>query len=303
MKISILFSGLFVSLFLVSLSTVKKPSAKNAQKVLKGFCSYVPSGKALIFEDSVSVQGFYMSQTEITNMQYAEFLYDLKKNDKHKEYEIAQIDTAKWNTAFSWEMNKYSQYYHSHPAYRNFPVVNVSKEGAELFCAWLSEKYDSISGGELKLKFRLPTHEEWIYAAKGGLELSTYGWGGPYLRNSKGQSLANYTRIGAENVHYNLEKGEYEIVFTQHSGRTIATTLGDGGDVTAPAKSYWPNGYYLYNLNGNVSEMVADKNIIVGGDWRSPGYDIRNYSYKEYTGANPITGFRVVASYVDTEKK
>lgn len=302
MKKSLLILGTVFCTVLISFTTAKKPSAKQAKKVLDGFCSYIPSGSAKILDDSVSIQSFYMSQTEITNIQYQEFLYDLKKKGDLENYKAAMIDTAKWNTAFSWEMSKYSDYYHKHSAYRDYPVVNITKEGAELYCKWLSKKYDSISGGEMSLTFRLPTRKEWVYAAKGDLKVSPYGWGGPYLRNSKGMILANFTRIGAENVHFNEDEQKYEIKFIQSNGRVINTTMGDGADVTAPAQSYYPNGYGLYNMNGNVSEMVSDEDVIVGGDWRCPGYDIRNESAKKYTGANPITGFRVVASHVKKEK-
>jgi formylglycine-generating enzyme required for sulfatase activity len=76
---------------------------------------------------------------------------------------------------------------------------------------------------------------------------------------------------------------------------------GDFADITAPVKSYWPNGYGLYNVNGNVAEMIADKEIVAGGSWNDPGYDVRNESVKPYKGAARNVGFRIVATVVPAE--
>ena len=164
--------------------------------------------------------------------------------------------------------------------------MNISKEGAELYCQWLTEKYDSISGGELKLKFRIPTHAEWLRAANGSRIKSAYAWGGPYLINSKGLILANFVRFGAENITRNQETGIFEV-----TTNNLAYSYNDDSDVTSPSISYWPNEFGIYNLNGNVSEMISDKDVVVGGDWRSPGYDIRNDSQRSYLGASVLSGF------------
>ncbi len=282
------------SIALMSFISGKKPSAKTAKKQLDEFCAYVPSGQTLNEKDTVSVQGFYMSKGEVTNSQYKEFLMDLKRKGELDKLKIAEPDTTNWNTELKWNNQKYVDYYFSHPAYQNYPVVNVSKEGAELYCQWLTEKYDSISGGELKLKFRLPDHIEWLRAVRGNQMLNTYAWGGPYLRNSKGMILANFLNFGSENITKNQETGEFEI-----TTKGIGYTFADGADVTAPSLSYWPNDFGLYNMNGNVSEMISDKDLVVGGDWRSPGYDIRNESTRAYKGSSVTVGFRVIATYVE----
>lgn len=285
------------SIILMSFISGNKPSAKTAKKQLDEFCAYVPSGTTLDQKDTVSVQGFYMSQGEITNFQYLEFLADLRRKGELDKLKIAEPDTTNWTTELKWGNQKYVDYYFSHPAYRNYPVVNVSKEGAEMYCQWLSEKYDSLSGGELKLKFRIPTHIEWLRAVRGNQMLNTYAWGGPYLRNSKGMILANFLQSGSECITRNPETGKLEVT-TEKVGYVFNSSM-DGADVTAPSISYWPNDFGLYNMNGNVSEMISDKNLVVGGDWRSPGYDIRNESARAYKGSSVTVGFRVIATYVE----
>ncbi len=293
MKTSQLITILFAGLILASFTTSKKTGLKHAKKTLDGFCSYIPSGNSLIDGDTISIQSFYMSSSEITNLQYNEFLTDLRNNDDLESYNIAKIDSTGWtkNTNFTY-LEPMENMYHLHPAYDNYPVVNVSKEGAELYCNWLSEKYDSLSNGEMTLKFRIPTRAEWIRAASGNNLGAIYSWGGPYLRNDKGCTLANFLRMGSENISRNPETGKMEVV------KAAYLTPFDESLLVAPTKSYFPNDFGLYNMNGNVSEMVSDGNIAVGGDWYSPGYDIRNSSVKEIDGPEPTVGFRVVATFL-----
>ena len=293
----------FLLFLLISVSLAftggKKPSAKRAQKVLDGFCSYVPSGYAMVGEDTVSVQAFYMSSTEITNFQYQEFLHALKRSGDIEKLKIAQIDSSKWVNNLG-HGEPYKKHYHNHQAYLHYPVVNISKEGASLYCEWLTDMYDSLSGGELKIQFRIPTHAEWLRAARGANHSQMYSWGGPYLRNSEGQFLANCLRIGDENITKNPESGRIEIV-SRDKMQYNASVSNEVNDVTAPAKSYRPNEFGFYNLNGNVAEMIADGSIAVGGSWRSPGYDIRNESTLEFSQPSPTVGFRVVATYQETK--
>ncbi len=191
---------LFSSIFLLSLTKEKQSKAyKKSLKVLNGFCSYIPSGNALVKEDTVSVRGFYMSVREISNIDYLEFLHDLKKKGQFDLLEKAKIDTTGWYMV-SGRNTAYAEYYHRHPAYREYPVVNVSKEGAQLYCDFLTRAYDSLSNGELKIKFRLPTKAEFLRAGRGDDHYATYPWKAPYLRNSEGQVLCNFLALGPTNI-------------------------------------------------------------------------------------------------------
>ena len=63
-------------------------------------------------------------------------------------------------------------------------------------------------------------------------------------------------------------------------------------DVTAPVESYFPNLLDIYNMNGNVAEMILEKGIIVGGSWNSTGYDVRNESTMNCTEQSPFVSLR-----------
>ncbi|MEM6725598.1 MAG: SUMF1/EgtB/PvdO family nonheme iron enzyme, partial [Bacteroidota bacterium] len=180
--------------------------------------------------------------------------------------------------------------YLEHPAYDDYPVVNVSYEGALLYCAWLTQQLHTQFPGEYdNYHFRLPAKEEFTYAAQAGHEFAPYPWGGFYLQNARGQKLANFNAIGSESIARDPETGELELVKNHKLPPKV-----DEFSVLAPAVSYVENDFGAYNMCGNAAEMTLEKGLAMGGSWRSPGYDIRVFSEMPYDEPNPEVGFRPV---------
>lgn len=218
----------------------------------------------------------YAGETEITNKQYTEFVSYLRANGPKSQLAIALIDSAQWKNKLTYNA-PYVEYYHSHPAYAGYPVVNVSHEGAKLYCEWLTARYNADPAKKFdKVQFRLPTESEWEMMAGGGDTSAVYAWKGDQLRNRKGQMMANFKRGDGDSMG-------------------VAGHLNDNADITAPSYSYWPNRFGLYNMSGNVAEMVSDKGIVKGGSWRETS-DMLKIKSRQTNDGSPRanTGFRYV---------
>ena len=105
-------------------------------------------------------------------------------------------DTLVWTHDYAYSYNDpWTRNYFHHPAFDDYPVVGVNWKQAVAFSKWrtmILDEYLLDRDEPLHDEFRLPTESEWEYAARGGLDLSPYPWGGPYTTNDKGCFLANF---------------------------------------------------------------------------------------------------------------
>ncbi len=204
---------------------------------------------------------------------------------------------------------------YEHEAYDDYPIVGITWGQANAFCHWrthIMNEFLRARKEPLMPDFRLPTETEWEYAARGGLGMSPYPWGGPYTRNEKGCFLANFKPL----------RGNY---------------TADGGLKAIKVRSYNPNNYGLYDMAGNVAEWTSTvyeemsnsythdmnsdnsrsteqmegkedefkRKVIRGGSWKDISYFIRN-STRSYEYADVSTsyiGFRCVMDFLGRDKK
>jgi len=107
-------------------------------------------------EHVVTVPSFYIDKYEVTNAEYAEFIKDTGRP-------APANDTVKGSYWEPWNGN-------NPPATRErWPVANVSPNDVEAFAAWLSKRDGLV--------YRLPTEEEWEFAARNGSRDSFFPWG------------------------------------------------------------------------------------------------------------------------------
>ncbi len=272
------------------------------------------------YNKQVTIGGFFMDDTEITNNEYRQFIEALKEDSLSSGTTSTGItvngqgtwpvdsllayypDTTVFVKDFSHHMgDPLQEYYYSHPAYDNYPVVGVSWVAAQYFCKWRTDylnDYHIRETGWPMPAFRLPSEAEWEYAARGGRSLAKYPWGNPYIRNAKGCMLANF-KPGRGNYY------------------------DDGYAYTSPVGEYFPNDYGLYDMAGNVSEWTQDafhpasvplvwdlnpeykdpnekRKVIRGGSWKDVAFFLetgtRAFEYQDSTRA--YIGFRCAMTHL-----
>lgn len=281
---------------------------------------------------TVSVDSFFMGKFEVSNEKYLEFV-----NAKLKEDSILGKsflpDTLVWRTP-EGRNEPYVDYYLRHPAYENYPVVGVSYVQAKAYAQWLTEKYNQDEERVFKkVCFRLPTEEEWEYAYKGGLSYFYLPWGSNSTLDHEGKARANFRAISQLSIYRDSAVVEYN---GETKKRSVYLSTGmrmweniEGApyfdDVTAPVNTYNPNGYGLYQMAGNVEELVDayydrdpsvylfshdlkaakhDKpwGVTKGGSWADTGYylqyPIRQFFDDPNTSSAEI-GFRLVMVVMD----
>ena len=268
---------------------------KKLYKKLKFPQQYVLVKEGEVFnldnpKEMIPVEHFFMSQTEVTNGEYQAFLNAQMIKSKNKP-DLSDIEIQGQN----WEVLPFQKTYHLHPAYKEYPVVNISHKAALQYCQWLTEKYSLLNAGRFKVEFKLPSENEWRYAAHAGHRLAPYPWAGYYLRNEKGDVLCNYKIVGDQFISKNNEQKKLQIISKDKSTRSAS--INEATHLPAPVNAYCPNDYGLYNMSGNVAEMLDQPGRTKGGSWNDTGYDVQIDVADIYEGwekPSPYIGFRPI---------
>ena len=225
------------------------------------------------------VENFFMDEGELTNMDWREYLYWLKKEHGvgSQVYISAIPDTTVW---FDYHDHQYgdpfgtlASAYFNHPAFNEYPIVGISHDQAVKYCQWRTDRVKEMlslrpDGDEFpNFEYRLPTKTEWELVANTG-----------YKELSK--KLKRQIKKDPEKILYNLKREFKDENSTTH--------------FTAPSRSYLPNKHGIYHLFGNVAEMVAEKGIAKGGSWENDYDEVM--SGKDFTYDKPMSwlGFRCV---------
>ena len=218
-------------------------------------------------------------------------------------------DTTCWVNDFPNADNEtYMRYYFSNPAYNDYPVVGVTWEQANAFCAWRTEYLLKGLGPAARYvqRYRLPTEAEWEYAAR-GKDQNEFPWDNEDVASGKGCFFANFKP----------DNGNY---------------TKDGNLITSRVGIYSANSNGLFDMAGNVAEWTSTiyteagveamndinpqlkynaaiedpyrlkKKSVRGGSWKDPESYIRSaWRSSEYQNQpRSYIGFRCVRSLANT---
>jgi formylglycine-generating enzyme required for sulfatase activity len=205
-----------------------------------------PECKPGIFEDatqhSIYLDGFRIDETEVTTSQFALFIQatgyttDAEKQGSSLVFDSAindynRVKAVDWRHPQGRQVNleQYGQY----------PVVQVSWNDAQAYCAWAGR--------------RLPTEAEWEKAARG-----TQGFYFPWGDERPNSQLVISGRTTSSAVP----------VGSRPAGASPYGTLDMAGNVWEWTNSYYGENYYSQMPDRNPpGPLTGEERVIRGGSW------------------------------------
>jgi formylglycine-generating enzyme required for sulfatase activity len=251
----------------------------------------------------VSVDKF-IDETEITNLNWAEYLYYLRRDSSQTIFNAMRPDDAKLPRPDYFE----------NPFFRFYPIVGITYEQAEAYCRWRTTVVNELNRIRMTrtgivpprkfiLEFRLPSEAEWETYAGCGNDLTKYEQGVIFTESQVKVSpkAGNYLKI-KNNLAESTDKIKADIKDFNKRKQKIVMFNVDRKNVPYFLVNQTPyyvfdlpiNNYGLYNMIGNVAELVKEKGILKGGSYRDKITDISIKKKQEYEGASPTVGFRAV---------
>lgn len=94
----------------------------------------------------ITVPSFYIDETEVSNIDYLEYLYWTARvfgQDYPEVYQRALPDTLVWRDRLAYNEPLVDMYLR-HPAYQNYPVVGVSWIQANEYCLWRTDRVNEL---------------------------------------------------------------------------------------------------------------------------------------------------------------
>ncbi len=220
----------------------------------------------------VYVDAFYMDETEVTNVQFQEFLLE------NPQWQKGRVNAKFANPKYLllWNGNNYPN------GKGNHPVVYVSWYAAMAYAEWADK--------------RLPTEAEWEYAARGGLKGKKYPNGNTITArdaNFNGNDttpVSKYPKNGYK--LYDMAGNAWERCLDEYDAEFYFTFPRSG-----VARNPLSGANSVEWLMNNWTNVVGSR-VIRGGAWGNPVHIMRVASRGSAspTQTHPLVGFRCARS-------
>jgi formylglycine-generating enzyme required for sulfatase activity len=204
-----------------------------------------------------TVSDFQISETEVTNGQYAVFLNKNAIGTDGKYNRTVAINVSDRFLQLEYKNGGWK----AKAGFENYPVICVTWYGANEYCKW--------AGG------RLPTEAEFEYAARGGQKSKGFLLSGGNNPNDVAWFVDN-SRYGTHKVG---TKQPNELGLYDMSGNVAE----------------WCADWYSYTENNGAKKTSPTQKVLRGGCWGLNSYQCRVYvrDFNLPENSNFSTGFRV----------
>ena len=206
-------------------------------------------------ENEVEVKDFWLDKTEVSNAEYYDFV-------KAKNYNPIPLN---------WENGK------PLTSEMSMPVRYVNIDDIKAFIAWRSERD--------KTTYRLPTEEEWEYAARNGADNNLYPWGDKW-EDDKANVRRDLTLVPVGTSQGSANKwGVLDLIGNvwEWTESKAAAYKGNTPEVVRGMEAKYGNGFVVvrgaFDTNGQPSTATSS-------------YRVFNQTFKR----DKIIGFRLARS-------
>lgn len=241
-------------------------------------------------ERTVTIASFYLDETEVTNVDYKEFLFNMAQRVSADSILKLEPNENVWAGQMSYN-DVYSTYYFRYPGFNFYPVAGVSWNQANAYSQWRTIYVNELSREKNELdstlsqnqlvergvvfpEYRLPNEAEWEFAAKAMIGTQymdenqengrIYPWDGRGPRNP--YNIKRKSRQGDFLANFKRGRGDYAGI----SG----SVSNDGEIIPTNVYEFPANDFGLYNMAGNMNEWVQDV--------------YRPLSFQDFDDLNPV---------------
>ncbi len=301
----------------------------------------------------------FIDKTEIANYHWLEFLNAIKQDSSLAYYKSMIPDSTVWSgpdpframldiyirrdskekkssdSLFIGKLSVFGDLLNKEFLF--YPVVGITYRQASAFCAWRSKAINNQNENrneQFRIKFRLPTEGEWIYAASAGLDTNSYAYGYKDYKvkttviddpNFYWNQIKDTTQLSRQLFHqiflkykkygdepfFNCTKNFLKY-FTYGMMRPSSVydlsnrppkinkrlSILHENKIDRSSEEFSnakANGYGISNIIGNAAEMTLQEGIARGGSWAHSLDNCKvSTRYYYYTTTNWL-GFRCVA--------